>query len=177
MPAQLWSFDAAHSAITFIARHMVVARVYGRFNTFTGRLEVDPNDVKSGNVEVRIDAASIDTNYPDRDNHLRSPDFLDVAHHPEIVFRSTTIEGAGGAAFRLHGDLTIRGITKPIVLEGRSLGALKDPQGHNKVLFNARGVVNRTDYGITWNRALDNGGWLVSEKIDFEVDVQAIVAS
>ncbi len=173
MSNTLWNFDYAHSTVNFVARHMVVARVFGRFSRFSGKLSVDPANMVDGGVEVELEAASIDTNNPDRDNHLRSPDFLDVARYPKISFKSTRVEGTGGASFRLHGELTIRDVTKPVVLEARNLGSLKDPWGLQRVLFNAKGTVNRADFGITWNKALDNGGWLISEKIDVEFDVQA----
>jgi len=168
-----WNFDYAHSTVNFIARHMVVARVFGRFSRFSGKLTADPAELAGASVEVELDAHSIDTNNADRDNHLRSPDFLDAGSHPKITFKSTRVEATGGSNFRLHGDLTIRSVTKPITLEARHLGVLKDPWGQQRALFNAKGVINRTDYGIVWNKALDNGGWLVSEKIDVEFDVQA----
>lgn len=173
MTIRNWTFDGNHSSILFIARHMVVARVYGRFNEFTGSLQVDPDKVTTGSVHVEVKTHSVDTNAPDRDKHLRSADFLDAARFPVMTFKSTRVEdGAGG--MRVHGDLTLRGVSKPLVLETRKLGSITDPWGQLRVLFNAKTTLSRTDFGVNWNQALSNGGWLVGEKIDVELDVQAV---
>lgn len=173
MSTHTWNFDGAHSSILFIARHMVVARVYGRFNQFTGSMQIDPDNVTTGSVRVEVQTASIDTNSPDRDKHLRSADFLDVENHPVMSFVSSKFEAAP-VGLRIHGDLSLRGITKPVVLEARQLGNMTDPWGQQRILFNGKTVLSRSDFGVKWNQAIDNGGWLVGEKIDIEVDVQAV---
>ncbi len=174
MAALVWNVDPAHSTVNIIARHMVVARVIGRFNQFRGRLRMDPADLSTGFVEVRIAASSIDTNNADRDAHLRSVDFFDVAHYPELVFKSTRVELTSASSFRVVGELTIRSVTRPWALEARSLGFMKDPGGRDRAMFEARGVINRSDYGMTWNRALETGGLLLGERIDIELDVEAV---
>lgn len=174
MAVLVWNVDPTYSAVNLIARHMVVARVMGRFNQFRGRLRMDPADLSTGSVEVRIAAKSIDTNNADRDAHLRSVDFFDVDHYPELVFKSTRVEMTSPASFSVVGDLTIRGITRPWALEAHSLGFLKDPSGLDRAAFSARGVINRFDYEMTWNRAREVGGLLLGERIDIELEVEAV---
>ncbi|NOK01756.1 MULTISPECIES: YceI family protein [Myxococcus] len=177
MTVSTWNIDASHSSVLFVARHMVVARVHGRFERFSGILRVNPEQPTQGEVEMSVETASIYTGSSDRDAHLRSPDFLDADAAPKLTFRSTRIEPAGGASFRLLGDLTIRNVTQPVAFDARHIGTSKDPWGNSRLIYSARTTINRTDYGIRWNKTLDNGGWLVSEKIDLELDIQAIPAT
>ncbi len=174
MASRTWNFDVPHCSLQFVARHMVVAKVNGRFDRFSGSLQFDPEKPNEGQVKVEIDAASVNTNSTDRDNHLRSPDFLDVASSPQLTFRSTKFESTGPSSLKVHGDFTLRKVTKPVVLEVRQLGLLKDPWGLDRILFNAKTMLQRSDYGLVWNKALDNGGWLVSERVELELDVQAV---
>lgn len=176
MASTNWRIDPNHSSILFIARHMVVARVHGRFERFEGTLAFDPDDLGNLTASVDIEAASVNTSAPDRDQHLRSPDFLDAQQHPTIAFRSTRMEKGGLTGWQLHGELTIRGVSKPVVLETRSIGKFSDPFGSSRFLFSAKTSINRSDFAITWNKALDNGGWLVSERLEIELDVQAVQA-
>ncbi|MBZ4401251.1 YceI family protein [Myxococcus sp. MISCRS1] len=177
MPVTSWNIDPAHSTVLFIARHMVVARVHGRFERISGSLRVDPEQPTRGEVEVSADTASIYTGAPERDAHLRSPDFLDAEAAPKLTFRSTHVEPTGGASFRLSGELSIRNVTQPVVFEARHTATSKDPWGSTRLIYTARATINRSDYGIRWNKTLDNGGWLVGEKVDIELDIQAIPAA
>lgn len=169
-----WNFDPTHSAISFTVRHMVFAKVRGRFASWSGNLKLDPNDLSQSQVSVEIDAASIDTGVADRDTHLRSPDFFDVESFPKLSFRSTRVEALGGARYRIHGELTIRDVTREVALETEYAGTGKDPWGNERAAFSASTSVNRKDFGLTWNQALETGGVLVGEKVDIELDVQAV---
>lgn len=168
-----WTIDPAHSAVLFIARHMVVARVHGRFERVSGTLRVDPQSPTQGEVDVQVEAASIYTGLPERDAHLRSPEFLDVEASPHLTFRASQAHSVGTNAFQLQGELTLRQVTRPLLLEVRHLATAKDPSGQPRLLYSARTSLNRSDFGIKWNRALDNGGWLIGEKVDVELDIQA----
>ncbi len=169
-----YSIDPAHSSITFSVRHMVFAKVRGRFTKWTAELEHDAADPSKTKVTASIDTASIDTNEPQRDGHLRLPDFLDVASHPTITFQSQKVERRADQHFALTGDVTIHGLSRPIVLDVEEVGRGKDPWGHSRVLFTAKGALDRRDFGLVWNQILETGGVLVGEKVDFEVDVEAI---
>jgi len=170
-----WLIDAAHSQVSFSARHMMVTTVRGSFKSLSGTIEFDPANPAAAQVEVAIEAASIDTGVVDRDNHLRSPDFLDVASFPTITFKSTRVEPQGSDRARIYGDLTIRGVTREVVIEAELLGQGKDPfTGSTKVGFAGRTTINREDWGLTWNIALEAGGVLVSKEIRIELDVQAV---
>jgi polyisoprenoid-binding protein YceI len=155
---------------------MVFAKVRGRFAAWNGKVELDPKDLPGGNVEVEIDAASIDTGVADRDNHLRSPEFLDVERFPKLRFRSTKVEKAGRDRYRMHGDLTIRDVTREVVLEAEYGGQAKDPWGNQRVAFTATTALDRGDFGLEWNQVLEAGGVLVGERIDIEIEVQAVKA-
>ena len=170
-----WNIDPAHSAISFSVRHMVFAKVRGRFGSWSGTVRLDENDLTRSSVAVQIDAKSIDTGVADRDNHLRSADFLDTETHPHLKFASQRIEkNAGG--YRIHGELTIRDVTKPIVLEAEYAGQVKDPWGNQRRAFSATASLDRRDFGLKWNQALEAGGVLVGERVEIEIEVQAVKA-
>ncbi len=169
-----WEIDPVHSEIAFSVRHLMVATVRGRFNRFQGVIEFDPAHPESGRVEVTIDAASIDTRNEQRDNHLRSPDFLDVEKYPTITFVSKRIEPLGDNRFRVVGDLTLRGVTREVALEAEFLGVSKDPWGGERAGFSARAKLNRHDFGASWNVALETGGWLVGDTLDVTLDIEAV---
>ena len=171
-----YTIDAAHSHVNFSVRHLVIAKVRGRFTRFTGTIDLDPVDVIRSQVSARIDAASIDTAEPRRDDHLRSPDFLDTARFPELVFTSKAIERKGDG-LRLIGDLTIRDVTREITLAVEPLGAAKDPWGNARVAFAATGSLDRKDFGLHWNQVLEAGGFLVGDRIELSFDIQAIAAA
>jgi polyisoprenoid-binding protein YceI len=170
-----WGFDLAHSNIQFTARHMVISKVRGVFSRWNGALDYDEKDPTASSVSVRIEAASLDTHEEKRDAHLRSADFFEVDRFPEITFQSRRVE-RHAEALRITGDLTLHGVTREVVLDGEYLGAAKDPWGHQRIGFSAKASINRKDFGLTWNQALETGGLLVGEKIDIAIDVEAIAA-
>jgi len=175
-----WTIDPAHTQVEFSARHMMITRVRGRFAGVEGQLIIDEERPEASEVEVRIATASIDTRSEDRDAHLRSEDFLHVDEHPEITFRSKRIEGAHletGDTFRVVGDLTIRGETREVVLQAQVEGTGQDPWGGRRAGFSATAEVDRRDFGLTWNQALETGGVLVSNSIAIELQVQVVQRS
>jgi polyisoprenoid-binding protein YceI len=172
-----WNIDASHSNLQFSVRHLVITKVRGAFRSYGGTLELDENDsLGLAEVDVSIDAASIDTAEPKRDEHLRSSDFLDVAAHPTLRFESRSI-AREGARYRVSGDLTIRGVTRTVVLDAEFQGRGKDPWGGQRAAFSARTSIDREEFGLTWNQALEAGGVLVGTKIDIEIEVQAVKAA
>jgi polyisoprenoid-binding protein YceI len=173
MATNRWDIDVGHSAIHFWVRHLVISKVHGRFAKWSGTIELDAQDLTRSSVEVKIDAASIDTQVADRDTHLRSPDFLDVAKYPELSFRSRKIEKAG-AGYRVTGDLTLHGVTRQVVLDAEFGGTAKDPWGNERSAFEAKTTLDRRDYGLTWNAALEAGGVLVGEKVEISLEVEAV---
>lgn len=177
MTTNNWNLDTVHSGINFTVRHMVVSKVRGRFGKFTGGVALDESDLTRSVVEATIDASSIDTGTAQRDDHLRSTDFFDVEHFPQITFRSTRIEKLGGDRYRLTGDLTIRDVTRPIALEAEYGGRGKDPWGNERVGFTAKGSLDRKDFGLGWNQVLETGGVLVSDRVEIELEVQAVRAA
>jgi polyisoprenoid-binding protein YceI len=166
-----WAIDPAHTVVSFSARHLVVAKVRGSFQTVSGTITIGSTP-ETSSVEATVDAASIDTGVDDRDNHLRSPDFLDVANHQTLTFRSTAVRAAGDG-YEVDGELTIRGTARPITLTMSYLGLATDPWGNEKALFTAETTINREDWGLTWNQALETGGWLVDKSVGLELEVQA----
>ncbi len=175
MAKQTWTIDNAHSAIQFSVRHMVFAKVRGSFKKWTATLEMDDANLAASKVTVDIDASSIDTSDEKRDGHLKSGDFFDVAAHPKITFTSKKLEGSGDAV-KVVGDLAMHGVTKEVALDVERLGTGKDPWGNERAGFHAKGTVDRGDFGLKWNQALEAGGVLVGEKIEIEIDVEAIKA-
>ncbi len=166
-----WVIDPSHSSIEFIAKHLVVSRVRGRFGAFSGSVEVaDP--IERSAVDVTIDAASIDTGDADRDGHLTSGEFLDVASFPAVTFRSTGAHHRDGDRWAIPGELTIRDVTQPVDLEVEYLGVFTDPWGNAKAAFTAVTEIDREAFGITWNQALETGGVLVGRTVKVELDVQ-----
>lgn len=170
--ASTWQIDRTHSELTFRIRHLV-SRVRGSFDDWSGSLVADPNDLANGSVQVAIKTASINTNHERRDNHLRSSDFFDAPNHPEITFRSTRVEGSG-ENLRIHGHLTMRGVTRPVVLEGRSLGTTRDGQGRQRMGFEAETTVNRQDYGVSWNNLAEGGGVVLGDEVTISIVVAAV---
>lgn len=173
MATNRWDIDVGHSAVHFWVRHMVISKVHGRFARWSGAIELDPQDLSRSSVEVKIDAASIDTQVADRDAHLRSPDFLDVAKYPELTFRSRRVE-KGGPGLRITGDLTLHGVTREVTLEAEFAGTGKDPWGNERAGFSAKTSLDRKDYGLMWNAALEAGGVLVGEKVEISIELEAV---
>lgn len=177
MATTTWQIDAAHTSVEFAVKHMMFTTVRGRFKDVKGTIVADEDHPDGSRVEVTIGAASLDTGSADRDTHLRSADFLDVDTHPTITFRSKRIEGAAkkeGDKFRLTGDLTIRGTTMEVTLDCTYEGTGKDPWGGTRSGARATGTIDRRDWGLKWNQALETGGILVANEVRIEVEVQAV---
>ena len=168
-----WTIDPSHSTVEFVAKHMMITTVKGRFAELAGTVVADETRFEDSSVEVTFQAASLDTRSEQRDTHLHSADFLDVEHYPEVTFRSTAIRGAK-ESFELTGDLTIRGVTRPITLDVTYEGEGKDPWGGTRASFSATGKFDRRDYGLTWNVALETGGILVSNEVRINVEAQLV---
>jgi polyisoprenoid-binding protein YceI len=169
-----WTIDPAHTVVGFSARHLMAAKVRGSFKTFSGTIVIGETP-EASSVNVTIDAGSIDTGAEDRDGHLRSPDFLDIANYASLEFRSTAVRSAG-KGYEVDGELTIRGTTRPVMLDMTYLGLVTDPWGNNKALYSATTKIDREDWGLTWNAALEAGGWLVGKTVEIEIEVQAAKA-
>ncbi|NRG46447.1 polyisoprenoid-binding protein [Bacillus sp. CRN 9] len=168
-----WTLDPAHSSVDFSVKHMMIANVKGTFNQFDATIEADPDDLTSASIELNIDLASVDTRNEDRDNHLRSADFFNVEKNPKMTFTTTNIERKGEGEYNVTGNLTIAGVTKSETISVTYEGSGVDPWGNVKVGFTADGSLNRSDYGLTWNSALETGGVLVGDKIKISLDLQA----
>jgi polyisoprenoid-binding protein YceI len=169
-----YTLDPAHTRIGFVARHAMVTKVRGAFNEFEGTATIDGTNPAVSRVQVAINAASIDTRNAQRDEHLRSNDFLAMAEYPQITFTSTSVSQTGDDTFEVTGDLTIKGVTNTITIPFEFEGAAKDPFGNERVGFEGSVTINRKDYGITWNAALETGGVLVSDKVTLEFEISAI---
>lgn len=171
---QTYTVDPNHSRVSFVARHLGFSKVRGSFKSFEGTLEMEPGNLETLTASSTIQAASITTNEARRDEHLRSKDFFDVENHPEISFRSKEVKHASGDSAVLVGDLTIRGITKPVDLVVEYLGESADPWGGTRIGLEAEATINRKDFGLEWNVALEAGGFLVSDEIRIVLEIQAI---
>jgi polyisoprenoid-binding protein YceI len=172
-----YTVDPSHSRIGFVARHAMVTKVRGSFDEFSGRGYLDADDPSRSWLELTIQADSIDTRNPDRDAHLRTNDFLDAPNHPEIRFASTAVEPRGEAIYRVTGDLTIRGVTRPVTIDFQYTGAAVDPFGNHRIGFEGSVDVSRKDWGVNWNAVLEAGGVLVSDKVTLEFEVSAVKAA
>jgi polyisoprenoid-binding protein YceI len=168
-----WKLDPTHSLVEFGVKHLMIATVKGRITDVEGTIYTDEKDPRKSSVEATLKAVSIDTRTEQRDQHLRSADFLHVENYPEIKFRSTRIEG-GKESFKLTGDLTIRDVTKPVTLDVQFEGRTKDPWGGERVGFSGSGKIDRRDFGLTWNQALEAGGVAVGHDIKISLEVEAV---
>ena len=171
--ATTWQIDPKHSVVEFAVKHMMFSTVKGRFGEVGGTIVYDENDPARSRVEVEIDAASIDTGEPQRDEHLRSADFFEVEKYPTITFRGTRVEPLSSDRLRVVGDLTMHGVTREVALEASFLGSGTNPWGQRVAGFSATGELNRKDFGLNWNAALEAGGVLVGEKIRINLEVEA----
>jgi polyisoprenoid-binding protein YceI len=173
--ATTWDFDPAHSSAGFKVRHLMVARVRGHLGPVSGQVVLDEQDLSRSSVNVSIDARGIDTRDPKRDEHLRSADFLDVANHPNVTFVSTAVTPGRDGNLEVLGNLTIRGTTRPVTLHVEALEpAVSDPWGNSKRGAAARASINRKDFGLNWNVALEAGGVLVGEQVEIEIEVELV---
>jgi polyisoprenoid-binding protein YceI len=169
-----WSIDPAHTHVEFAVRHMMITTVKGRFGIVQGTVRIDEDHHSRSEVEITIDADSIDTREAQRDAHLKSADFFDVEKYPKLTFKSTRVSDVKGDDFKLHGDLTIHGVTHPVTLDVTAEGRGKDPWGAERAGFTARTQIKRSDYGLTWNQALETGGLLVGDDIKINLDVELV---
>jgi polyisoprenoid-binding protein YceI len=174
MALEKWKFDTVHSSVSFSVRHLMISKVHGSFKTWSGSLETDDANPANSKVQVSIDAASIDTKEPQRDDHLRSADFLDAANHPKVTFESTGVQKVNDEHFKVSGNLTIHGVSKPVTLDTEYFGRQKDPWGGERAGFSAKTSIDRRDFGLVFNIPLEGGGFVVGEKVDITLDVQAV---
>ena len=168
-----YKIDSGHSSVGFSVTHFF-SKVPGSFTIFEGSIQLDPNDLSKGSVDITIDAASIDTNVEDRDKHLRSPDFFDVQKHPKITFKSTSVKKMGPKKAQVAGKLTMHGVTKPVTLEVDVLGFGPDAWGGYRSGFQARTTINRQDFGVTWNKVLDGGGFVLGNEVDIVINIEGV---
>ena len=169
-----WTIDPAHTTVEFAVKHLMITTVKGRFTGVSGSVRTDEGSAAKGEADVVIDAASLDTREPQRDAHLRSADFFDVEKFPTLTFRSTRLFDLSAGAFKLAGQLTIHGVTREVVLDVTSEGRTKDPWGGERAGFTATTRINRSDFGLRWNQALETGGLLVGEEVKISLDVQLV---
>lgn len=170
-----WAIDAAHTDVQFSVRHMMMSTVRGHFPALSGTIWLNEANLADSSVEVEIDAASVNTRDENRDAHLRSPDFLDAEPFPKITFKSTKITQTGADEFKVAGDLTIKGVTLPVVLDTTFNGRGKTPFGSEIVSFSAETTINRKDFGLNWNVAIETGGFVVGDKLKIAIELEAVL--
>lgn len=173
MTTSKWVLDASHSVVEFSVKHLMIAKVRGMFHQFDANIEADISDLTSAKVEVNIDLSSVDTRNADRDNHLKSADFFDVENNPNMKFEVTSITAAGSDEYNLVGNLTLHGITKEESFKLTFEGASTDPWGNEKAGFSATGSLKRSDYGLTYNAALETGGVLIGDDVKINIEIEA----
>jgi polyisoprenoid-binding protein YceI len=174
-----WQLDPAHTHVAFAVKHLMIATVRGRFSDVAGTVSVPGEDFSRARIEATIGVASIDTREPQRDAHLKSPDFFDAEKHPTMTFRCRRVEHApqDGDRYRLIGDLTLRGVTKEIVLEATLEGLAKDPYGNERAGFTATGTISRKEFGLAWNQLLETGGVVVGDEVKMAIDAEIVAKS
>ena len=176
MAAERWNIDPAHSHVEFSVRHLMISTVKGTFKDVTGTVVADESDLSAVSIDVTIQVASIDTRQPDRDTHLKSADFFDAAKYPTITYKGTHIKGDHMSEFQLHGNLTMHGVTKPVALDVTAEGRGKDPWGNERIGYSASGKIDRRDFGLTWNQALETGGVAVGHEVKIHIDLEIVKA-
>jgi len=172
--AASYKIDPAHSSVTFTVAHMAISKVHGRFDKFSGTLDYTPGETKTWKTEAVIETASINTSAADRDNHLRSPDFFNAEKFPAMTFKSVKVSGVKGMKGKVHGELTLMGVTRPVVLEVEASGPATDPWGNERLGAVATTVINRKDFGLVWNKVLETGGLLVGEKVNITLELEFV---
>jgi polyisoprenoid-binding protein YceI len=173
----IWNIDPTHTHAEFGVRHLMISTVKGHFRDVAGTVTVRDEDFTTAQIDVTIDAASVDTRVAQRDDHLRSADFFDVERFPTLGFRSTKVERAAEDRYRVFGDLTIRGVTRPVTLAVEGLGTVRDPWGSERVGFTGTARVNRKDYGLNWNKALETGGFVVGDDVNISLEIELVRAA
>lgn len=175
VPAETWELDTAHTGVHFKVRHLMVSYVRGDFEKISGKIVYDEKDLSRSSADIVIEAGSINTRVAKRDDHLRSPDFLDAAKHPVITFKSRRVEKAGDGNLKMTGDLTIRGVTREVVLDVEGpTPPIKDLQGKTRVGGSASAKIDRKDFGLTWNKAIESGGVVVGDEVEITIDVEVV---
>jgi polyisoprenoid-binding protein YceI len=174
MRTERWEIDSSHSSVHFSVRHLVIAKVRGTFARWSGTVQVPDGDFSKATVAVTIDASSIDTGVADRDAHLKSADFFNAAQYPELRFVGKRVQPRSGADIDVVGDLTIKGITREVVLRVEQLGQTKDPWGNLRAAFSAKASIDRKDFALTWNQVLETGGVMVGDRVEIEAEIQAV---
>lgn len=169
-----WTVDPSHSVVEFAVKHFVITTVKGRFRDFEATLRIDESHPENSSVSASVAAASVDTSDPDRDAHLRSDDFFNAERYPKITFRSTSVERVDDAHYKVHGDLTIRDVTKPVVLDTEFEGEAKDPWGGRRAAFTATTQVNRHEFGVKWNQLLETGAAIAGESVKITLNIEAV---
>ena len=174
MRNERWQIDSSHSSVHFSVRHLVIAKVRGTFARWSGAIQAPDGDFSKATVEVVIDASSIGTGVADRDAHLKSPDFFDVAQYPELRFVGKRVQPRSSVEIDVVGDLTIRGITREVILRVEQHGKAKDPWGNLRAAFTAKTSIDRKDFGLTWNQVLETGGVMVGDRVDIEAEIEVV---
>ena len=174
MSTTKWAIDPTHSAIGFKVKHMMFTNVSGKFENYDANIFTEGDDFSTANIEFWADINSIDTRNTDRDNHLKSADFFDVANHPKMTFKASSLAKVSGGDYEISGDLTMRGVTKFVSLPAEFSGLMTDPWGNTKAGLNISGKINRKDWGLNWNSALETGGVLVSEEVKLDIELQLV---
>jgi polyisoprenoid-binding protein YceI len=172
--AETWSVDASHSTVGFAVRHMMVSNVKGSFDKFTASVEGSPADPATAKISATIEIGSVNTREPKRDEHLRSADFFDAAKFPQMTFASTKVEKVSATKAKVTGNLTLRGVTKPVVLDVEYTEAVKSPWGKSVVGATATGKINRKDFGVSWSKSLDGGGLVVADEVTIQLELELI---
>lgn len=173
MAKQQWVIDTTHSSIEFSVKHLMIAKVKGLFHSFEAQVDADPSDLTTADIQLKIDLNSIDTRNEDRDGHVRSADFFDVENYPQLTFQSTEITKKREDEYNVTGNVTLHGVTRQETFTVTYEGASTDPWGNEKAGFSGEGVLKRSDYGLTYNAALETGGFLIGEDIKFSIDIEA----
>lgn len=174
--AEKWELDIPHSSIGFSVRHMVVAKVHGKFNDFSGQIDFDGKNLEKGSVTVNAQVASIDTDNKKRDDHLRSPDFFDAEKFPTMIFKSKKVIKGSGREFKLVGDLTIKDVSKEVTFDCEFNGLINDPMGNTRAGFSAEAKINRQDFNVKWSKKLDAGGLVVGDEVKISLEIEAVKA-
>lgn len=174
MAKSVWNVDASHSALEFKVKHMMMANVRGQFHDFQANITADPEDLTTAEIDFTVNVNSIDTKDEQREGHLKSADFFDVENYPNLTFKATKIERKSNNEYAMMGDMTIRGVTKPVTFNVTSEGIGKDPWGNERAGFTAAGSLNRKEFGLNWNALLETGGVLVGEQVKINVEIEAV---
>jgi polyisoprenoid-binding protein YceI len=169
-----WTVDPTHSIVEFAVKHLVITTVKGRFRDFEATLRIDESHPENSSVSASVDVASVDTDTPDRDAHLRSDDFFNAERYPKITFQSTNVERVDDTHYKVHGDLTIRDVTKQVVLDAEFEGEVDDPWGHRRAGFTATTQISRNEFGVKWNQLIEAGGAVVSDNVKITLHVEAV---